>query len=161
MDDQTKHGLSTVSGADLAIGVQFTAQVGPNRQIVLTTAVPLDWSATEINETLDKLVGLVDRRNAFSMLDVARAELERARHEVATQLEQKAQTEVRWALEWEVSNRKGPFRPTDSQRAQLANFDKTAKNLREVVLPKLQKQLAELEAKTRSAGDASERSADM
>ena len=61
---------------EAAIGVSLNANLSPTKQIVLQTHIPCDWSQEQINTLVDKLSGVIDRKEAFYQIEVLEAELE-------------------------------------------------------------------------------------
>lgn len=147
MDDRTTSLLQGVDVKDLAIGIQVSAQVGPNRTITMTLGAPLSMSPADLNAYVDKIMGVADRQNDKGILETVRATLAKAEKDIITNQEQRGSLHNKFELEWAKGNRRGDFKPTDSQQAQLNNYSQTIVNLKENVIPKLQSQIAELEAK--------------
>jgi hypothetical protein len=132
---------------DLAIGVQVSAQVGPNRNIAMTLGVPLDWGLHEINKQVDRLMAIADRQNNIGLLEAHRLALENAEKDILTAREHKADYLQKADTEWIARNRNGKLKLTESQRGQIQNWETNEKNLRDNVIPRLQSQIAELEQK--------------
>jgi hypothetical protein len=146
MDAQTKL-LAGVDTKDLAIGININGQVGPNRTISLTLGVPMSMTLPDLNGFMDKCMSVIDRQNDKGILDQLRLGLEGAEKDLATNRLQRSHYEAKCANDWNITNRKGEFKPTESQRVQLTNFDTTAKELRENRIPKLKKEITDLEQK--------------
>ena len=143
--------LSGVDAKDLAIGIQVNGQVGPNRTITMTLGAPMTMSLPDLNGFMDKIMAVIDRQNNMGIIEQLRLGLQGAEKDLATNQLQRANYEARCASDWEISHRKGEFRATESQRAQLNNFDATAKELRDNRIPKLKKEIADLERKLSGA----------
>jgi hypothetical protein len=139
--------LQDVDGKDLAIGIQLNAQVGANRTITLTLGVPLAVDLSDLHKLVDKLMSVTERQNDKGLLEQARIALETARKNIQTNLEQKATFVGKSELEWVASGRQGPFKPSKSQQAQLDNWDTTSRNLKDNVMPRLERDIKELEAR--------------
>lgn len=130
-----------------AVVVRVAAQVGQNRSVDMQFAVPLDMTVRDLNQYMDKITSVMDRQNNKGLLEVARASLAAAHKQLATNEEQRAQFESKCRLDFVVSNRRGDFKATAAQQAQFGNFDVTSDNLRKNVIPKFEKDIAELEQK--------------
>jgi hypothetical protein len=146
MDAATKL-IAGVDTKDLAIGIQVNGQVGPNRTIALTLGVPMSMSLPDLNGFMDKIMAVIDRQNEMGILEQLKLQLEGAEKDLATQRAHRADYYADCAKKWEVGNRKGEFQTTEAQRAQLANFDRSANEIAENRIPKLRKEIAEIERK--------------
>jgi hypothetical protein len=144
---EKEESLRRIDGKELAIGIQFSAQVGPNRQIVLTSGVPMDITPTQLNEYVDKMAYIMDRQNWKSELDLKRFELENREKERMTNREQLLDHHESAVAAWERSGKRGPFRMNDAQQKHDANLNNSFTHLDNVVIPKLKAQIKELEAK--------------
>lgn len=142
--------LSGVDAKDLAIGIQVQSQVGPNRHITMTLGVPMSMDLPNLNGFMDKIVSVLDRQNNMGILEQLKAQLEGSEKDLATHLLHRSNYEAKCANDWEMGNRKGEFRTTEAQKAQLANFDNTARELREVRIPKIKKEISDIERKLAS-----------
>lgn len=148
MDAKTPvHLLKGVDAKDLAIGIQISSQVGQNRSITMTLGVPMIMELSELNQFMDKCASVLDRQNDKGLLEVAKLNLEAARKNLVTNIQQRETYYAQQALDHEVRGRKGSFTPSESQRAQLRNFDSTTANLKETVIPKLMRDIEDLERK--------------
>lgn len=137
----TAHADEAVPG----IVVSVNSQVGHSRSVSIQFACPLDMTPKDLNRYIDKVTAVMDRQNNIGLLAVARANLEAAKKEIIKSREHRANFESKARQDWVISGRKGDFRPTASQQAQLNNFDTTEKNSRENLIPKFEKDIAELE----------------
>lgn len=135
------------SGDEAVPGVIFrvSQQVGQNRQMEMQFAIPLDMTPKDLNRYIDKCTAVLERQNEIGILNVTKATLAQAKAQLQANREQRANYESKCRLEWVVSNRKGDFRPTESQKAQLTNWDTTTANLMENLIPKYEKDISELE----------------
>jgi len=148
MDAKTPEKLlKGVDVSDLAIGISVQAQIGANRHISMTLGCPMSMPLKDLHAFVDKIMAVADRQNEKGILEQTKLALEGARKNLQTQIDQRGDLEGKYHLEWVVSGRKGDFRPSASQQAQLDNYSVTAKNLKEVVIPKFQRDVEELEAK--------------
>lgn len=148
MDAKTPQRLlEGVDVSDLAIGIQVNAQVGANRSMTMTLGAPLAMTLQDLNRYVDKIMSVAERQNMKGLLEQAKLALEGAEKNIQTNLEQRASFQGKSDLEWVASGRQGPFRPSKSQQAQLDNWDTTIRNLRDNVIPKFKRDIAELEAK--------------
>lgn len=139
--------LQDVDGKDLAIGIQLSAQVGPNRTMTMTIGVPLDVSLSNLNQFVDKLMSVTDRQNDKGLLEQAKLALQAAEKDIGTNQDHAAAFSGKAELDWVASGRQGPFRPSKSQQTQLDNWGTTIRNLKDNVIPKLKRNITELEAK--------------
>jgi hypothetical protein len=146
MDARTTEQIAAEQAAP-AVVVRVSAQVGQNRSMEMQYAVPLSMTVADLNTYMDKITSIMDRQNNKGLLEVARASLEAAKKQLATNQEQRGQFEAKCRNDFNLSNRRGDFKATESQRAQFGNFDVTSNNLRENVIPKFEKDIAELERK--------------
>lgn len=146
MDARTTEQIAEDAAAP-AVVVRVGAQVGQNRSVDMQFAVPLDMTVKDLNAYMDKITSVMDRQNNKGLLEVARASLEAAKKQLMTNLEQRATYESKCRVDFITSNRKGDFKATESQRAQLGNFDSTTRNLKENIIPKFEKDIEELERK--------------
>jgi len=142
--------LSGVDAKDLAIGIQVQSQVGPNRHITMTLGVPMSMSLPDLNGFMDKIVSVLDRQNDKGLFEQLKLGLEGAMRDLATNRAHRADYEMKCRNAWEVSNKRGEFKPFGNEKANLENFDKTAKELLEIRIPKLEKEIAEFERKLAS-----------
>jgi exonuclease VII large subunit len=146
MDARTTEQITEDQAAP-AVVVRVAAQVGQNRSVDMQFAVPLDMTLQDVNAYMDKITSVMDRQNNKGLLEVAKASLEAAKKQLMTNLEQRTNYYNKCEDDFTLSNRKGTFRATESQRAQLGNFDSTTRNLKENIIPKFEKDIEELERK--------------
>ena len=148
MDAKTPEKLLRgVDVSDLAIGIQVSAQVGPNRTISMTLGAPMAMDLPALNAYVDKIMAVADRQNDKGLLETMKATLAQAEKDILTNQEQHAALNGKFELDWTVSRRKGDFTPSASQAAQLNNYLATVRNLKDNVIPKLRKQVTDLESK--------------
>ena len=148
MDQKTHSSPAEVIEKDLGVGIQFTVSVGNGRQIAMTAGIPLDWDINQTNKVLDKLALVMDRQaNKYQLHDM-RAQLEASEFQLKTARQQKANFEQQQMTDWEKSNKKGPWQPTESQRKQLQNWDTTADHLVADVI-KRRKEIEDIEQQCR------------
>jgi hypothetical protein len=150
MTDENGHDnesqLHNLSGKELAIGIQYSARVGNDRQLVMTAGVPASLTPLQINEYIDKMTYCIDRQNWKGQLEVVKSTLAQAQKEIITNVQQLESSRARMVEDWEKSNRRGPFRKTDAQEKGDLTQVKNIAHLREERIPMLQRQIAELEA---------------
>ena len=139
--------LQDVEGKDLAIGIQLNAQVGPNRTMTMTLGVPLEVDLPQLNALVDKLMSVTERQNDKGILEQTRLTLASAEKDIQTNLQHKSSFAAKSELDWIASGRQGPFKPSKSQAAQMDNWDKTIGNLKDNVIPKLRRDIEQLEAR--------------
>jgi hypothetical protein len=139
--------LQGVDVSDLAIGIQVQAQVGPNRTISMTLGAPMSMTTADLNLYVDKIMSVADRQNDKGVLETLKATLAGAEKDIITNQENRGSLHNKFELEWASRGKLGDFKPTDSQYQQLNNYDGTVRNLKDNVIPKLRKQISELEAK--------------
>lgn len=146
MDAKTPEKLlKGVNVDDLAIGIQVSAQVGPNRTISMTLGAPMAMTLGDLNAYVDKIMAVADRQNDKGILEQQKLALAAAEKNVLTNRDQKAALQGKFELDWAISKRKGDFAPSPSQAAQLNNYEATINNLKDNVIPKLRKEIGELE----------------
>jgi hypothetical protein len=143
MLDKTKDIQATTAATAMAIAVN--AQVGPNSQIGMTFYLPLDMTLKDINKYVDKVLKIADYQNDKNLLLKLNLELAAAKKQMQTSIEQKANAESKYRLDHVVTNRRGEWKPTGSQEKELENHERTIKHGREVIIPKIEKDIAELE----------------
>jgi hypothetical protein len=139
--------MQGIDAKDLAIGINIEGQVGPNRIVKMTLGVPMTMTLPDLNAFMDKAMSVLDRQNNMGIIEALKLELEKTEKDLAANQLNRADYEAKCMTDWEISNRKGEFRATESQRANLGNFDKTAKELRENRIPRIRKEIAALERK--------------
>lgn len=130
-----------------AVVVRVAAQVGQNRSVDMQFAVPLDMTVKDLNAYMDKITSIMDRQNNKGLLEVARASLEAAKKQLATNEEQRSHYEQTCQNDFALSNRRGEFKATTSQQAQIGNFTTTSRNLRENIIPKFERDISDLVGK--------------
>lgn len=145
MDARTTEQIA--EDATPAVVVRVAAQVGQNRSVEMQFGVPLDMNLPDLNAYMDKITSVMDRQNNKGLLEVAKASLAAAKKQLLTNAEQRGHLESKYQFEWSVSSRRGDFKPSTAQAAQLNNFDTTSANLRENVIPKFERDIEELERK--------------
>ena len=135
----------------VAIVISISVGCGPNRQMQMQFGVPLDMTPKELNRYVDKAMGIADRQSLIGALDRAKLDLEGAKRQLITQREQKANYVNGQEANWYNSGRKGKFMPAASEQAQIANWDKSIRELQDNRIPKFEQEIAELE-RTIAAG---------
>ena len=146
MLDKTQ--VAEVAEKDLGIGVQFAVTVGNGRQITMTAGIPLHWDKAAIDNVLDKLGTAMDRQAAKCQLDDIKLAIEQTESALATTRQQLANYDQANTAEWERSNRRGGFRPSESQIKQAGNFRNT-EQAQVAAIEKLHKDLKDAENKCR------------
>ena len=145
MDARTTEQIA--EDAAPAVVVRVAAQVGQNRSVDMQFGVPLDMTVKDLNAYMDKITSVMDRQNNKGLLEVAKASLEAAKKQLQTNQEQRSSYEAKCRNDFNLSNRRGDFKATESQRAQFGNFDGTTRNLKENIIPKFERDIEELERK--------------
>lgn len=149
MLDKTKPEAE-VAADQLAIGIQFAAQVGNGRQLSLTAGVPLDLESGALNSLLDKLGGAMDRQATKYRLDEMRLTLSNMEKQYATTEQQvtnfKMQAEAEWQSRRPDSGR--AWKPTEVQNKQMRSFENTREHLA-VQIKKLRVEVEDAEKKCR------------
>ena len=136
--------IRSVDTSAPAIMIRVASQAGP-RAIEMTFGVPLDMTLKDLNTYVDKVVSVADRLQAQGELQKLRLDLEGAEKALATHLEQRAATEAKATLEWEISGRKGAWKPTASQQQQIANWETTIREMRDKRIPYFKAEISKLE----------------
>lgn len=131
-----------------AISVQYTVGFGQDRQLTLTTGVPLDADPTEINPVLDKIVSAVERQRTRYTLEQTRMALLNAEQDLHQYKVQYATQESGYIAEWESRNRHGEFKASGAQKQQLDNLSKNQETAIERI-KQLRRTIEELEEKCR------------
>jgi hypothetical protein len=136
--------LTTISGADLAIGIQFQTAVGERRQLTLTAGVPMDWDEKEIRGALDKMADAVAYLERRYYLQDLKKFLERREQELRTQETQRDLFEENARKSFGRRGRNGDWRPTGQEQAAIDNYGKTIEAFRGDI-KNVRKEIAELE----------------
>ena len=153
MDARTPDKHKPMAEADKsapAFVVRTAAQVGRDRNIEITFGIPMDMTPADMHKYTDKVMSVIERQNNKGLLRECEMALEGHTKNLATNIEQKAQLESKYRLDHEIMSsrgRRGEFKLTVAQESQLSNFDNTSKNLREVVIPKLKRDIEDLKRK--------------
>ena len=148
MDAKTPEKLlKGVDVSELAIGISVNAQIGPNRTISMTLGAPMAMTLADLNAYVDKIMAVADRQNNIGILEQTKLALAAAEKNIHTNREQRATLEGKFMLDWTISKRKGDFVASSAQNAQLNNYDITIRNLKDEVIPKLRRDIMELEHK--------------
>lgn len=147
MTEKNGHDNVHVDTTETAIVVRIASQAGP-RAIEMQFGVPLNMNLKQLNEYMDKATSIIDRQIAIGDLRKIQMDLEGAQKALATHLEQRANYESQANLDWEISGRKGGFKPSGSQQAQFANFDKTIHELRDNRIPHFKAEIERLKRET-------------
>lgn len=125
--------LQTLQGSQLALGIQFSAAIGKEKSLTLTTGIPLDMEYSGINAILDKVAAAIDRqelkyryRDLLDFIDKCEGDLLRNR---AQQETYKLSAEA----EWLRSGRRGDYQPRGQQEKELQNYSNTDRHLVEQI----------------------------
>ena len=145
-DDVT---FTAVDNTAPAVFVRMNSQVGPNSTIEMSFGVPLAMTQEDLNKYIDKVMACSERQSDKKMLEQARLALKGAHRDLSTNQSHRASYEAKQAASWDVSGRRGDWSPSGAETKQLQNFDVTDGNLRENIIPRLEKDIAELEEKTK------------
>jgi hypothetical protein len=124
---------TTVSGADLAFGIQFTMNFPENRSLTFTTAYPQDSSDDDLRKLLKRMSDAAEHLDHIYRLRALRLHLERSNVELENIRQQRENIHVRNRQVWEEQGRKGPFRQSGAQRAESNNFELTEKRQIELI----------------------------
>lgn len=135
-----------VDGAAPAIQVKTARQVG-NQLMEMVFMAPLDMNLKDLNAYVDKVTSVMDRQGDKAALEAEQMALAAAEKNLVTNVTQLADAQSRAQTDWEITNRKGPFKATDSQKKQFENFERTSIHLRTAVIPKHKQNIEELKRK--------------
>jgi uncharacterized membrane-anchored protein YjiN (DUF445 family) len=146
---QSGSQLQKLQGSELALGIQFSAAIGKDKSLILTTGVPLDMKQEGINQILDRVAAAIDRQdlkyryaNLIDFIAESEANLERNRAQLETY---KLSAEA----EWMGSGRKGPFQMRGQQEKEIQNYSNTERHLTDQI-KKLRKDAEEMKKKIES-----------
>jgi len=128
LDKTDESQLKTVSGADLAIGIQLSATIGQTRSLTLTTGIPLDYAPEEINRVLDKLAAAADRQKKKHDLEQTRMLLKNEEQNLHVHRAQFMSQQTKFQSEWDGSKRRGSFEPRGAQQSILDGLQKNINN---------------------------------
>ena len=148
MLDKTQEALAKSKVEIPAISVQYSVAFSDQRQLTLTTGVPLDADQEQINPVLDKLVDCVERQRDRYNLIQARNLLLNAEQDLHNHQVQYASQEASYIAEFTARGRQGDWKATGVQRQQLENLKKNQETTGERI-KQLRKTIAELEEKCR------------
>lgn len=149
MLDQTKDKARLVGEADLAFGIQFTMQFPENRALSFTTACPQDVSDDDLAKLLKRMSDASDFLDGVYRLRALKAFLVQQEKELQTQRDQKHNHEQLLNTNWLKTERRGEFKMSESQAAQIRNFDTTIERYIDAI-KKLREEIADLEAKQKA-----------
>jgi hypothetical protein len=135
-----------------AIFVRMSSQVGQNRTMEMSFGIPLDMTPSDLNKYIDKVSACAERQNEKGILEVLKFNLRDAYKRIEENTQHIAGYEAKHMAQWEASGRRGDWQPSGAQSAEIRNFQTTISDLRDNVIPRLKKQIAESEAKI-SEGD--------
>jgi hypothetical protein len=130
-----------------AIFVRMTSQIGPNNTIEMSFGIPLDMRPNDLNAYLDKVAACAERQNNKGMVTEFKLRLHEAWKQIETINTNEAQLQAKAQADYELSGRRGEWKPTGSQAAELKNFSTNRANFRDNIIPRLEKEIAALEAK--------------
>lgn len=136
--------IRSVDRSAPAIMIRVATQAGP-RAIEMTFGVPLDMTVADLNAYVDKVVGVSDRLQKQGDLQRAKLDLEGAEKALMTQIEQRTNYEINCANDWSASNRQGPWKPYGNQKAQMDNWDKSIRELRDNRIPHFKNEIDKLQ----------------
>jgi hypothetical protein len=135
----------TVAADDLAYAFQFTVPIQGDRGLGVTTSCPINSTLAEIRAVLRKMVDATTFIERLYDLQKLQRELSSTEKDYATHQLLKEDHVERARQEWDKRERFGPFQLTESQQAQLRNFETTQDG--QINRIKLYRaQIAELEA---------------
>lgn len=102
--------MSDVKGeTEPAIGISLNANLSPTKQIVLQTHIPIEWTKEQINNLVDTLSDVIDRKEAYYRIEVYQAELEQNEQALYSIRDNLANVEKNALMKWEASNKRRPF----------------------------------------------------
>jgi regulator of replication initiation timing len=108
-----------------AIGVSLNANLSPTKQIVLQTHVPVEWTEEQINKLVDKLSGVIDRKEAYYRIEILEAELEQNEQALYSINDNLANVEKNALMKWEASNKRRPFEWSGQELIQKKQAEDT------------------------------------
>jgi hypothetical protein len=138
--------IKVVQGSDLAFGIQFTMQFPDNRSLTFTTAYPQDCDDKDLRKLLSRMSDAADFLDSKYRIRALYLYLERAEFELRTIEQQIANSEVSHRKKWEDSGRKGEFKASGAQVAEIDNFQLTRKRQIEMIR-KTRDEILDLEQK--------------
>lgn len=152
----------TPAPAAPALGFSITSNITDRSQIVVQSFVPLDATDDEINAVLDKVMKACDRQRAKYLVNdfKLKAELEDQALEAQKKvLEDRvgklADLKNIYQSEWTDSNRRGDFKMTTQQEANVGKVQTDIENMAKTVagmkqnVERYKSNLAELEAQAK------------
>ena len=138
--------LNKLQGSDLALGIQFSANIGKEKSLTLTAGVPLDMPYAGINAILDKVAAAIDRqelkyryRDMTDFISKCEGDLERNRAQLETY---KLSAEATWLKD----GRQGGFKPRGQQEKEMQNYANTETHLI-AQIKKLREEAADMKTK--------------
>lgn len=134
--------------AELAIGIQLATTIGGQRTLSFSAGVPMDWTADQINKTLDKLVAASDRQKARFDLTQTKQLLANEEQNLHLHRAQRATQELTYKTSHQLGNRNGDWKPTGSQKSVLDGLDKNVETSTERIL-KLRETIEKMENECR------------
>ena len=143
------NGHDTTSSA--AFVIRIGGQAG-TRAIEVTFGVPLDMTVNDLHHYVDKVCLVIDRQTHKGELQRAKLDLKAVEAALATHIEQQAAAASKFALEWEISGRKGAWKPYGAQQDQLNNWQTTIREMRDKRIPTFKAEIAKLEAEIATEG---------
>jgi len=136
------NGHDTSSSA--AFVIRIAGQAGP-RAIEVTFGVPLDMTVPDLHHYVDKVCLVIDRQTYKGELMKIKLDLDGAEKALATHLEQQAAAQAKFELEWQISGRKGAWKPFGAQQAQIEGWQTTIRELRDKRIPHFKAEISKLE----------------
>lgn len=104
-----------------AVAVTYQIGLSENRSLVLQSAIERDAPLRAYDGFLDKLADAAERQRAKLNLIQMRVELAQEERLIAQMGEDLERVENAGREAWEKGSRKGPYKPTDAQAAQMNN----------------------------------------
>ena len=129
-----------------AIGISLNANLSPTKQIVLQTHIPVDWTVEQINGLVDKLAGVIDRKEAYYQVDMIEAELEQNEHALYSIRDNLANVEKNALLKHEASGRRKPFEWSGQELIQKKQAEDTVERQKKLIAA-IRKRLGEARKK--------------
>jgi hypothetical protein len=138
--------LQTLQGSELALGIQFSAAIGKEKSLTLTTGVPLNLAYTGINEILDKVAAAIDRQELKYRYAELLEFIEKCEGDLLRNRAQLETYKLSAEADYYRSGRKGEFQPRGQQEKELQNYANTDRHLTEQI-KKLRKDADEMKRK--------------
>lgn len=135
-----------IDGSAPAVVIKMAKQI--NQSLMeMSFAIPLDMTPKDLNAYVDKVSGVMDRQSDKADLEAQEMALQAAERDLFTNLDQLSNQRARDETDWSIGQKRGDFRPTESQKKQYENWEKTSRGLREDRIPKFKANIEALKKK--------------